>query len=320
MPILINGQRVDDAVVDAEFSNIKAYHESLGNVSCCERDPEFRAAARQNVISRVLLAQEAARAVEPTPEPEVDAALEKLKEDYGGEQWFMARTGVTEETLPLVRRDLDIDQRTRRLVERLLDGEPAPSEEDLRRYYQEHLGRFMTDEEVRASHMLKSGSGENRLEGYEDLRAVRKQVLAGADFDALAKGHSDKAEDSIDLGFFKRNELTPEFESVAFSMEVGEVSPVFTSSYGYHLVKLTDRKPAVPRPFEEVREEVEQRWRDDRRAEKARLLVEQLKLGARIEEIDADAEAAEIMGASAEAGAHAHASAGANAGVAGGPG
>jgi peptidyl-prolyl cis-trans isomerase C len=302
MPILINGQRVDDAVVDAEFSNIKAYHESLGNVSCCERDPEFRATARDNVIARVLLAQEAARAVEPTPDPDVDAALAKLKEDYGGEQWFMARTGLTEETLPLVRRDLDIDLRTRRLVERLTEGTPAPSDDDLRRYYQEHIGRFMTDEEVRASHILKGGGGENRVEGYEDLRKVRKQLLAGADFDALAKAHSDKAEDSIDQGFFKRNELTPEFESVAFSMEVGEVSPIFTSSYGFHLIKLTDRKPSIPRPFEEVRGEVEQRWREDLRAEKARELVERLKGGAAIEEIDPDAEAAEIMGAPAEAG------------------
>jgi hypothetical protein len=301
MPILINGQRVDDAVVDAEFSNIKAYHESLGNVSCCERDPEFRATARQNIIARVLLAQEAARAVEPTPEPDVEAALGKLKEDYGGEQWFMARTGVTEETLPLVRRDLDIDLRVRRLVERLTDGEPAPTEEDLRRYYHEHQGSFMTDEEVRASHILKAGSGEKRLEGYEDLRKVRKELLAGADFEKLAKAHSDKAEDSIDLGFFKRNELTPEFESVAFSMAVGEVSPVFTSSYGYHLIKLTDRKPSVPRPFEEVRGEVEQRWREDFRSEKARQLVDRLKAGAKIEELDADAEAAEVMGASAEA-------------------
>lgn len=302
MPIQINGQRVDDAVVDAEFSNIKAYHESLGNVSCCERDPEFRATARQNIVARVLLAQEAARAVEPTPEPDVDAALDKLKEDYGGEQWFMARTGLTEETLPLVRRDLDIDLRVRRLVERLTDGEAAPSEEDLRRYYSDHQGQFMTEEEVRASHILKGGGGENRLEGYEDLRRVRRELLGGADFETLARAHSDKAEDSIDLGFFKRNELTPEFESVAFSMEVGEVSPVFTSSYGFHLIKLTDRKPSVPRPFEEVRGEVEQRWRDDRRADKARQLVERLKAGATIEEIDPDAEAAEIMGATPDVG------------------
>jgi len=301
MPILINGQRVDDALVDAEFSNIKAYHESLGNVSCCERDPEFRASARQNIVARVLLAQEAARAVEPTPEADVDAALEKLKEDYGGEQWFMARTGVTAETLPLVRRDLDIDLRVRRLVERLTDGEPTPGEDELRRYYQEHQGQFMTDEEVRASHILKGGSGENRLEGYETLRKVRRELLAGADFDALAKAHSDKAEDSIDLGFFKRNELTPEFESVAFSMEVGEVSPIFTSSYGYHVIKLTERKPSIPRPFEEVRGEVEQRWREDLRGEKTRELVERLRAGATIEEIDPDAEAAEIMGASSEA-------------------
>src|SRR5688572_31891293 len=114
MPILINGQRVDDALVDAEFSNIKAYHESLGNVSCCERDPEFRGYARQNIVARVLLAQEAQRALPPTPAEEVEAALDKLKEENGGEQRFLAALGATPDQLDLVRRDLEADLRVRR--------------------------------------------------------------------------------------------------------------------------------------------------------------------------------------------------------------
>ena len=65
MPLIVNAQVIDDAVLDNEFSGIKAYNESLGNVSCCERDPEFREQAKQNVVGRVLLAQEAARRMLP---------------------------------------------------------------------------------------------------------------------------------------------------------------------------------------------------------------------------------------------------------------
>ena len=153
---------------------IKAYHESLGNVSCCERDPEFRATARDNVVARVLLAQEAGRSVEPTPEPELDAAVEKLKEEYGGEGWFFARTGATPETMHLVRRDVDLDLRVRRLMQELGDDGGPPAEPELRRFYEEHLDAFKTAEEVRASHILKTGRGgggaaaEGREQAYDD--------------------------------------------------------------------------------------------------------------------------------------------------------
>src|SRR5436190_11810295 len=103
MPIVINGQRVEDDVLNAEFSSIKSYFESLGNVSCCERDPEFRGYARQNIIARVLLSQEAQRALPPTSANEVEAALDKLKEENGGEQRFLAMLGAAPDQLDLVR-------------------------------------------------------------------------------------------------------------------------------------------------------------------------------------------------------------------------
>jgi parvulin-like peptidyl-prolyl isomerase len=286
MAIIINGQRVEDAVLESEFSTIKAYFENLGNVSCCERDPEFRGYARQNVIARILLSQEAARTLEQSAEADVDAAVEKLKDDYGGEQWFFARTGVTPETMHLVRHDVDLDLRVRRMMDNLCAADGAPTEEQLRGHYEKHIDAFKTDERVRASHVLKNPSrGEDRDAAYETLRTVRRQLLAGADFDELARQHSDKADEHIDLDFFKKGELAPEFEAVAFSMEVGEISPVFSSPFGYHLVKLTAREPSVPKPFDEVRDDVEKHYRETLKQEKARQLVQELQARAAIEEV-----------------------------------
>ena len=285
MPLMINGQRVEDAVLNGEFASIKSYFESLGNVSCCERDPEFRGYARQNIVARVLLAQEAQRALPPTPAEEVEAALDKLKEENGGEQRFLAALGATPEQIDLVRRDLEADLRVRRLVEGLSDGEPAPTEADLRRFYEEHLDYFKTAEEVRASHILKSARGEKRHEAYEELRQLRKRLQSGEDFEALARQYSDKRDEHIDLGFFKRGELAEEFEVVAFSLDAGEISPVFATPFGYHLITVTDRKPATPRPFEEVREQVLELVLAERSQEKTRKLVEELQARATIEDV-----------------------------------
>src|ERR1700677_2456056 len=95
MALLINGQRIEDSIVEGEFSEIKTYFERLGNVSCCERDPEFRGYARDNVIARVLLAQEAKRRMQPTPDAEVEETVTKLIAQYGGEVSFYAATGAS---------------------------------------------------------------------------------------------------------------------------------------------------------------------------------------------------------------------------------
>lgn len=291
MPLIINGQRVDDAVLNAEFANIKAYFESLGNVSCCERDPEFRGYARQNVVARVLLSQEAQRSLPATPAEEVDAALAKMAEEHGGEQRFLAAIGATPDQLDLVRRDLEADLRVRRMIERLAAADATePTDAELRRYYEEHLDAFKTAEEVRASHILKSARGEKRHEAYEELRLLRKRLQAGENFEEIAREHSDKGDEHIDLGFFKRGELAEEFEVVAFSTDVGEISPVFATPFGYHLITVTERKPSTPRPFGEVREQVRELYLAERRQERTRQLVDQLQGKATIEDVTVEEE------------------------------
>lgn len=286
MAMVINGQRVEDDVLNAEFSNIKSYFESLGNVSCCERDPEFRGYARENVVARVLLAQEAQRALPPTPAADVEAALDKLKEEHGGEQRFLMMIGAAPDQLDIIRRDLEADLRVRRLVDNLVAEDPAPSEAELRKYCRQHIDRYQTAEEVRASHILKASRGEKRHEAYEELRGLRRQLQDGADFESLARAHSDKGDEHIDLGFFKRGELAEEFEIVAFSMNVGEISPVFATPFGYHLIKLTERKPATPMPFDDVRDAVLEQMLSERKQEKTRQLVKELQARAKIEEVE----------------------------------
>jgi hypothetical protein len=285
VPIVINGQRVDDAVLNAEFANIKAYFESLGNVSCCERDPEFRGYARQNVVARVLLAQEAMRAHPPVPAAEIEQAINKLKEEHGGEQRFFSAIGAGAEQLDTLRRDVELNLRVRKMLEELSAKDPAPSDAELRAYYEKNIDAYKSSEEVRASHILKAPSrGEQRDAAYQELRQIREQLLAGEDFDTLAKNHSDKADDHVDLGFFKRGELAEEFELVAFSMTVGEISPVFGSPFGFHIVKVTERKPATPKPFDDVRDQVREHLVQDRQQENTRKLVEELQAKATIED------------------------------------
>jgi parvulin-like peptidyl-prolyl isomerase len=285
MAMIINGERIDDAILDGEFAGIKSYFESLGNVSCCERNDEFRGYARQNIIARVLLAQEALRTLPPVADSDVDEAIKKLQEEHGGEQRFLQTIGAGPDQMDGVRRDVEANLRVRALVEKISADDPEPTDDELRAYYETNIDAYKTPEEVRASHILKAPSrGEQRQSAYQELRDIRAKLLTGADFDELAKKHSDKAEDHIDLGFFKRGELAEEFELVAFSMNVGEISPVFASPFGFHLVKVTERKSATPKPIDEIRAQVREHFLQDRQQENTRKFVEQLQAKATIED------------------------------------
>lgn len=285
MSLTVNGETVDQSLVDQEFSSIKAYYEGLAQVSCCERDDEFLGYAKENVIKRVLLGQESATKNLPVLKKEVDAALDKMKEEEGGEAAFYAHTGLSEEGEKLLRKDLAAKIQLDKYLDELCGEDPEPDEGEVRAYYEKHLEDFMTDEEIRASHIFKSlRKSEARDELYEELRELRRRAQAGEDFDALAKEHSDKPEEEIDLGFFKRGEHMDEFETIAFSMEIGEVSPIFSTHWGFHLAKLTDRKPPQPRDFDEIKEALREIMLQEHRQEKVQAEATRLKEIATIED------------------------------------
>jgi len=289
MPLIVNGRPIEDGVLDAEFSQIKSYHERMSNVSCCERDSEFRQTARDNVVGRVLLTEEAMRVIEAPGADEVEMALEKLKADNGGESQFFANMGISPEQVGLVRQDLEVNLRVNKLLEKLVEDEAEPAEEVLREFYEEHIGTFTDVEERRASHISKGASRMASREGLlDEFAAVREELMDGADFDSLAKAHSDRGSDLVDLGFFRRGDLPEEVELVAFTMRVGEISPVFSSSVGVHIVKLTEIKKAAARPFETARDEVKRMWLEQRKRERAQELVKKLQATAVIEEIAAE--------------------------------
>lgn len=283
MPLTVNDEPVPDQLIDAEFGQIKASYEQMGNMSCCERDEEFLGYARDNLIGRTLLGQHA-RLTMPAPSAaEIDDALVKAKEEHGGEEHFFFNIGITpdqeDKIRPQVAESLQLDHLLLSLTSHL----KSPTEDELRAFYEAHLDRFTGPEEVRASHIFRNVERvEERENILTELRQVRKKALAGEDFDELAREYSDKAEDEIDLGFFKRGDLMDEFEIMAFSMEIDEISPTLASPWGLHLVKLTERKSPAPLPYEECRAAVEESFILQRRQDTIQTKVDELKKSATI--------------------------------------
>jgi peptidyl-prolyl cis-trans isomerase D len=127
--------------------------------------------------------------------------------------------------------------------------------EDVDRYYNEHLGSYTTPEQIRASHILLKTEGKSDADVRAKAEGILKEVKAGGDFAALAKKYSEddsNAQQGGDLDYFSRGRMVPEFEAAAFALAPGEVSSVVKTQFGYHIIKVTDRKPAITRDLKDA--------------------------------------------------------------------
>src|SRR5439155_3361214 len=130
---------------------------------------------------------------------------------------------------------------------------------DVERSYNNSIEQYSTPEQVRASHILlktdgNDAAGKPQAEDAVKAKAedILKQAKAGADFAELAKKYSEdeqSAKNGGDLDYFGKGRMVPEFDKVVFEMKPGEISPLVKTQYGFHIIKLVDKKPATTRPL-----------------------------------------------------------------------
>lgn len=132
------------------------------------------------------------------------------------------------------------------------------SEDEVRRRYAELAAMESGEEEIHASHILVRVPAEASSEQVEAARQqalrIAERARAGADFAELARTSSEGAtgHEGGDLGWFRRGEMAPELERAAFGLEAGAVSEPVRSRFGWHILKIHDRRQVAARPFEQV--------------------------------------------------------------------
>jgi len=130
---------------------------------------------------------------------------------------------------------------------------------DVQQAYNTNIEQYSQPEQVRASHILLKTEGKDDAAVKAKAEDLLKKAKAGADFAELAKANSEdegSAKNGGDLDFFGRGRMVPEFDQVAFQLQPGQISDVVKTQYGYHIIKLTDKKAAATRSIDEVRQQL----------------------------------------------------------------
>jgi peptidyl-prolyl cis-trans isomerase D len=146
--------------------------------------------------------------------------------------------------------------------------------------YNRRSPEYTTQEEIRASHILLRTEGKKEEEVRATAEDVLKQARAGADFAGLAKKYSDddaNRDQGGDLDFFTRGRMVPEFEEIAFKLTPGQISDLVKTQYGFHIIKLVDKKPGSVKLLSEVRPQIMEQLRADAAALQLGQLAQRLE-------------------------------------------
>lgn len=280
----VNGEWVDQELVEETFHRVKTAEEQRLEVSCCERDPEFYAQAEEEVADSILIAQEAEKRFPTISEEEITPKLKEMIDAYRehGASWDML-----EAQRDMMRHEIAASMRMDKLIDNLLGDDNRVTEEEVLTFYRENLKDYRTPPEARSLHLMKSLHEKTTAEEvFSKLVALREEALGEADFEALAKKETEKSTGEIDLGWISLDRPTNPFEATLFSLREGEVSPVIVYEHAMHLIKVEERKPEEIVPFDEVREEIENRALGRKRRDALQNLAVELRKSAVIEKLD----------------------------------
>jgi peptidyl-prolyl cis-trans isomerase C len=156
----------------------------------------------------------------------------------------------------------------------------ALTDEALHKTYDEAVRSMAGQEEVRARHIL--------VDGEDEAKAILEQLKAGADFAALAKEKSKDpgAAEGGDLGYFTKDQMVPEFADIAFKMYPGQLSNPVKTQFGWHVIKLEDKRTKQPPEFEKVKDQIEAYLARKAQTE----FIAKLRQSAKVERLDKAAE------------------------------
>jgi parvulin-like peptidyl-prolyl isomerase len=239
------------------------------------------------VVAQVLIRQEAAKNGPAVSSKELDQEMKRLREEHESKEAYQERlreAGITEKE---VRADIERRMKVDRLLDAVCQEVQEPTEEEMRAHYEANKALFEDPERIRASHIVKHLEGGNILDvqaTHSEMQEIHKAVKTGMNFEAAARRFSDCPENGGDLGYFARGAMVPEFEEIVFNLEVGQVSDVFQSPFGYHIAKVYDKVPARSRPYEDVLAQVQQALIDARENTAIDAYTAQLREKADIQE------------------------------------
>lgn len=281
----VNGEVVTQSEFERRLDTVQRYYESNMGVtfegeSGAEMLKNLQEMVLDQLVTEHLLQQEARKQKLTATKEEVQARIEQDKLSVGGEEAYL---DILKNQVKMTEREYQTEVEKQIVVEKLYQqvvGTQTVSDEEIQNYYEENKANYIQPEQIKARHILVATE--------EEGNNILKEIKAGADFAQLAAEKSidpSAKENQGDLGYFAEDaQFVQEFKDAAFKLKVGEMTskPVKTE-FGYHIIRIEDKKSAGQQSFEEVKGSIGEELKSNKESTQFQQYLEDLRNQAKIE-------------------------------------
>lgn len=259
----VNGTNISGAEFSKTFQSFKKRLTTMGQQFPEERAKDINKSLIEDMISRELLMQNSKKKGIKISDDELKKEIDTIKSRFPSEDHFNQMIKSQNMTMDDIKTDVRKGITIKKLIKNDIEDKVSVDEKTVEDYYKNNSAQFLEQESVKASHILvkadKNATKEAKEAAKKKIDGLLKKVKGGEDFAKLAKENSDdpgSGQNGGDLGFFGKGMMVPPFEKAAFSLNKVEVSDVVETEFGYHIIKMVDKKPGRTIPLNEVHDKL----------------------------------------------------------------
>jgi peptidyl-prolyl cis-trans isomerase C len=253
------------------------------------RDEIVRGLVDQLIAYHVLSQQAHARKMDAS-DADVDARVAQIKSGLPSPEAFQQALAAQGMSIDQLRKQTRMSIQVSKVIDTEVASKIAVQDADVDAFYKQNIDRFKQGETVHASHILiavpKDADTATKQQARVKAQLVLKTLRGGADFATIARAQSmdtGSAQNGGDLGFFPKGQMEPAFEKAAFELKPGATSGVVETPFGFHIIKVLERRGPRTAPLEEVGPQVKQYLTNQQREAKIQAFVNDAKAKSKIE-------------------------------------
>lgn len=285
---VVNGEKITKAQLE------EALNEAVqaSGMKAADLTPDQKMEGYRQILDDLIMDKLLTKAAEgvKVDQAQVDAEIAKLKTRFPSEEEFQKQLKDVGQTEAKLNEAITKMMKQRQWVDSKLGGKADVTEAEASDFYNNNKSEFEQPETVKASHVLflvdKDAPEDVVKKQLEAAKAAAARAKKGEDFTALAKELSEEPgakESGGDLGFFSKDRMVPEFADAAFAMTPGDVSEPVRTQFGWHVIKVTDKKAAGLTPYAEVKDQLQAFLKADKQRKAVEGVLKELRDSAKVE-------------------------------------
>ena len=286
---VVNGSVISRSEFDAEIVRVQQRFSSMGQPLSSTRLSEIKKEILDNFINRELLYQASQKNGIKVDEAAVNEQLTALKKRFPSEAEFNKALSKMNISEAVITSQLERNMAIKEFIDKQFAQKITIPDKESKAYYESNPDLFKQPEQVQASHILikvdSKADDAQKSEARNKIEEIQKRLQKGEDFAALAKEFSQCPSNAKggDLGYFRRGQMVPPFEQAAFGLKPGTISDIVETNFGYHLIKVIDKKSESTIPYNDVKERLEQHLKQKKIQKEITSYVDKLKAKAKVE-------------------------------------